>query len=158
MADTDKMSAEDEEFRGFNHRDTEATEIGARRQIPDHYNTLCQRTIGAAIEVHRHLGPGFLESAYEEALAIELQARGIEFERQVPMPVIYKGHTVAEHRIDLIVEGMLVVELKTVDSLHSVHLAQVLAYLKAGAFQVGLLINFNVPILKQGIRRLLWDL
>lgn len=151
----------DREFLGrrTNHRDAEATEIGGgRRQIPEHLNRLCERTIGAAIEVHRHLGPGFLEAAYEEALTIELGLRSLVFDRQAALPVVYKGRVVADQRVDLIVEGVLVLELKAVESLLPIHGAQLLSYLKAGAFQVGLLVNFNVPLLKDGIRRLLWDL
>ena len=144
--------------RETNHRDTEATEYGGRKQIPERLNALCKGTIGAAIEVHRHLGPGYLESAYEEALAVELGLRSIRFERQVRVPVVYKNLVVAEQRVDLIVEGEIVVELKAVETLLPIHAAQLLSYLKAGAFQVGLLVNFNVPLLKQGIRRLLWDL
>jgi GxxExxY protein len=109
--------------------------------------------IGAAIEVHRHLGPGFLETVYGEAMAIEMSLRGISFERQFPLAVTYKGHVVSRGHVDLLVEGMLVVELKAVSALVQVHVAQTLSYLKAGAFQLGLLINFHVPILKNGIRR-----
>ena len=143
----------------MNHRDAEPTEAGGqKRQIPVRLNRLCESTIGAAIEVHRHLGPGFLESAYEAALELELRSRSIRFERQVALPIVYKGHAVADYRLDVVVEGELVLELKAVESLLPIHTAQLLSYLKAGAFQVGLLINFNVPLLKHGIRRLLWDL
>jgi GxxExxY protein len=145
--------------RGSNHRDTEDTESrNQKRQIPDRLNELCRTTIGAAIEVHRHLGPGFLETAYEQALVVELGLRGMPFERQAPIPVTYKGHVVADYRIDLRVAGELVVELKAVETLLPIHNAQLLSYLKAGAFQVGLLINFNVAMLRDGVRRLLWDL
>ena len=127
--------------------------------LVDHpINPVSSRTIGAAIEVHRHLGPGFLEAAYEEALTVELGLRSLWFDRQAALPVIYKGRVIADQRVDLIVEGVLVLELKAVESLLPIHAAQLLSYLKAGAFQVGLLINFNVPLLKDGIRRLLWDL
>jgi GxxExxY protein len=113
--------------------------------------------IGAAIEVHRHLGPGFLESTYEEALCVELDLRGIPFRRQVPVPIRYKSHEIAEARLDLLVGAQLVVELKTVAALLPIHMAQLLSYLKAGRFRLGLLVNFNVPVLRQGIRRLIWN-
>src|SRR5262245_57365186 len=91
--------------------------------------------IGAAIEVHRYLGPGYLESIYEEALAIELELRGLHVRRQLIMPVEYKGHVVGEHRIDMLVEDELLLELKAVEAVAPVHLAQVHSYLKAGAFE-----------------------
>lgn len=130
----------------------------SQRRIPEDLNDLCFRIVGAAIEVHRALGPGFLEATYEEAMAIELGLRQLPFERQVPMPILYKGRVVNEHRLDMIIDCRVVLELKAIASLEAVHAAQVLAYLKAAGHQVGLLINFNVPILKNGIRRLLWDL
>ena len=118
-------------------------------------DTWAHRVIGAAIEVHRHLGPGFLESVYEEALVVELGLRGIPFRRQVPIPVRYKGLSVAEARLDLVVGAQLVVELKAVAALLPIHMAQLLSYLKAGSFQLGLLINFNVMTLRQGLRRVI---
>jgi GxxExxY protein len=111
--------------------------------------------IGAAIEVHHVLGPGYLESLYEEALAVELDWRGIAFERQKPIGVEYKGHTVGEGRLDLLVGNRLVVELKAVDALAPIHTAQVMSYLKALNLPIGLLINFNVPLLKQGAKRII---
>ena len=109
---------------------------------------LAHTVIGAAIEVHRNLGPGFLEAIYEAALVLELEARNVRFRRQVPIEVIYKGSVIGESRLDLLVEDELVVELKHVESLLPIHRAQVISYLRAGAFQLGLLINFNVPILR----------
>jgi GxxExxY protein len=114
------------------------------------------RVIGAAIEVHRALGPGFLESVYREAMIIELGTRVLHVEREVPVPVRYRGQQIALYRIDLIVDGDLVVELKAVEHLLPVHAAQTLAYLKAGGFQLGLVINFNVDRLRDGIRRVVW--
>ena len=114
---------------------------------------LANATIGAAIEVHRTLGPGFLESVYEEALAIELETRRIPCARQVPIAVIYKGHPVGEGRLDLLVADRLIVELKAVEALAPIHTAQLMSYLKATRHPLGLLINFNVPVLKMGIRR-----
>lgn len=116
-------------------------------------NELTAEIIGAAIEVHRHLGPGLLESAYEECLCRELSLRGIGVERQKPLPVAYKGQELdCGFRIDLLVEDV-VVELKSVEELLPVHEAQLLTYLKLSGKQIGLIINFNVPVLKQGIRR-----
>ena len=113
-----------------------------------------QRIIGAAIEVHRHLGPGLLESAYEECLALELRAAGVPFERQIVLPVSYKGRTLdAGYRLDLLVADTVVVELKSVAELLPVHEAQLLTYLRLSGKRVGLLINFNVTSLRQGIMR-----
>lgn len=114
---------------------------------------LAHAVIGAAIEVHRALGPGFLESVYEEALSFELEQRAVPFTRQHVISVSYKGRPVGEGRLDMLVAGRLVVELKAVDELAPIHMAQVISYLKATGHKLGLLINFNVPTLKQGIRR-----
>jgi len=111
--------------------------------------------IGAFIEVHRHLGPGLLESAYERCLTYELTLRGLPFERQVALPVHYKGVRIScGYRIDLVVDGHFLIELKSVERLQPVHVAQVLTYLKLTRLPVGLLVNFNVPVLKHGLRRL----
>jgi GxxExxY protein len=115
---------------------------------------LAHAVIGAALQVHRLLGPGFLESVYEEALCIELQTRKIPFVRQALVPVYYRDHIVGECRLDLLVAEALVVELKAVEELAQIHTAQVISYLKATGHNLGLLVNFNVPILKQGIRRI----
>ena len=110
--------------------------------------------IGAAIDVHRCLGPGLLESAYERCLSIELSQRGIPFERQIELPVYYKGHAVdCSYRIDLLVAREVVLEIKAVETLLPIHEAQLLTYLKLGGWRLGLLINFNVEVLKLGIRR-----
>ena len=116
-------------------------------------DALARETIGAAIEVHRVLGPGFLESIYEEALCVELGLRGIPFARQVPVEISYKGRSLGETRLDLIVAGQLIVELKAVSQILPIHLSQLVSYLKAFRRRVGLLINFDVPVLKTGIRR-----
>lgn len=116
---------------------------------------LAHAVIGAAIEVHRHLGPGYLESVYEEALAIECGLRAIPFERQKAVAVNYKGNAVGEGRIDLLVGRRAIVELKAVDALAPIHTAQVLSYLKATGLTLGLLINFNVAVLKDGIKRII---
>ena len=115
---------------------------------------LTKEIISAAIEVHRASGPGLLESAYEECLCRELNLRGIPFERQVPLPVEFKGVRLeCGYRLDLLVDKRVVVEIKTVESLLPIHEAQLLTYLKLGTWKVGLLINFNVSVLKNGIRR-----
>jgi GxxExxY protein len=119
-------------------------------QIEDAAN----KTIGAAIEVHRHLGPGYLESVYEEALAVELTLRGIPFARQVGFALDYKGQKVGEGRMDFLVAGSLVVELKAVEAFAPIHTAQAISYLKATRHRLALLINFNVPVLKDGIKRI----
>ena len=100
------------------------------------------------------LGPGFLESVYEQALCVELKARGLCVVAQVPVAVEYKGYSVGEGRLDLLVESQLIVELKSVDKLAAIHTAQVISYLKVTGKKLALLINFNVPILKEGIRRI----
>lgn len=119
-------------------------------------NDLTRRVIGAAIEVHRALGPGYQESIYEEALAFELSRMGIDFERQSVFSVTYKEHVVGEGRIDFLVDSKLVVELKAIEKLQPVHKAQVISYLKATSSQVGLLINFNESLLRSGIQRIVY--
>ena len=116
-------------------------------------DALAHQTIGAAIDVHRALGPGYLESVYEEALAIELSLRNIPFARQPEISVRYKQWEVGKSRLDLLVGQSLIVELKAVESLQEIHRAQLISYLRATGLQLGLLINFNVPVLKQGIKR-----
>ncbi|MGD0388111.1 MAG: GxxExxY protein [Tepidisphaeraceae bacterium] len=116
---------------------------------------LAHEVIGAAIEVHRILGPGFLESMYEEALCVELKLRAIPFQRQVAVPVVYKGVAIGQGRLDLLVQGELIVEIKTVEALAPIHTAQAISYLKATGHQLALLINFNAAILKDGIKRII---
>jgi GxxExxY protein len=117
-------------------------------------NRCTEQIIGAAIEVHKALGPGLLESAYQECLCRELAVRSIPFERQRPLPVEYKGIRVGcGYRIDLLVLGIIVVEIKSVAAIEPVHEAQLLTYLKLGGWKRGLLINFNVRVLKDGVRR-----
>lgn len=111
--------------------------------------------IGAAIDVHRELGPGLLESAYEACLAYELVERGLKVERQKLLPVVYREVTIeAGYRLDLLVEGRVVVEIKAVDRTEPIHKAQLLSYLRLSGCKVGLLINFNVRLLKDGIKRM----
>lgn len=116
---------------------------------------LARAVIGAAIEVHKQLGPGFLESVYEDAMKIELTARGLAFLPQFCFGLSYKGNPIGEGRIDLLVNQVLIVELKAVEALAPIHTAQVISYLKALKLNLGLLINFNVPVLKNGIRRII---
>lgn len=122
-------------------------------ELDGELNELSRRVIGAAIEVHRVLGPGYLESVYEEALAVELTLQGVACDRQMPMSIEYKGRAVGEGRLDLLVNGALVVELKTVEQLLPIHHAQLLSYLKATRKQLGLLINFNTRVLRDGVKR-----
>jgi GxxExxY protein len=118
-------------------------------------NDLTELIIGAAIEVHRALGPGLLESAYQECLARELSLRQIAFEREKPLLLEYKGAKLeCGYRLDFVVAGRVVVEVKAADSLLPRHQSQLLTYMKLGGWQVGLLINFHVPVLKKGIKRL----
>ena len=117
-------------------------------------NTLTDAIIGAAVEVHRTLGPGLLESTYEMCLCRELAVRGTSFERQVPISVEYKGVKLdCGYRADIVVGGSILIEIKAIDSLLPIHDAQVLSYLKLGGWKIGLLINFNVELLKHGLRR-----
>ncbi len=122
-------------------------------QIHD-LDRLTEAVIGAAINVHRELGPGFLESAYEEAMAVELELSGLTARRQVVFPILYKDCIVGEPRLDFLVEEQLVVELKAVEAVQRIHMAQVHSYLKAADLRLGLLINFNVVTLIQGVRRI----
>ena len=119
-------------------------------------NELTRRVIGAAIEVHRALGPGYQESMYEEALAFEFAQMALSVERQRAFSVYYKEQVVGEGRIDFLVENILVVELKAVERLQPVHKAQVISYLKAVSCQLGLLINFNESLLRTGIQRIVF--
>jgi GxxExxY protein len=130
----------------MNHGDT----VAQRQRL----NELSGRVIGACIEIHRELGPGLLESSYEECLAYELSQMGLRFERQKPLPVAYKAVRLeCGYRLDLVVEEELIVEVKAVTELAPIHEAQLLTYLKLSRLSLGLLINFNVPALKQGIKR-----
>ena len=125
------------------------------KEISDELNRLVERVIGAAIEVHRTLGPGYLEKVYEEALAIEFGLQGIPFERQHPVAVLYKGLACGQGTLDFLVSRVLVVELKTVEQLAEIHRAQVISYLKVTNLELGLLINFHVPVLKDGVKRVI---
>jgi GxxExxY protein len=118
-------------------------------------NELSGKVIGAAIEVHKILGPGLLESAYEECLCHELELRSIPYERQKELPIEYKGTSLnCGYRLDIVVADRVILELKACETLEAIHEAQLLTYLKLTGLKLGLLINFNVPVLKEGIRRL----
>jgi GxxExxY protein len=120
-----------------------------------HEEALTEQIIGALIEVHRTLGPGLLESANQACTAKEFALRGFLFEQELPLPLEYKGvHVDCGYRLDFIVAGKVIVELKTVESLQPVHEAQLLTYLRLTGCKVGLLVNFNVPVLKHGIKRM----
>ena len=121
----------------------------------DDRDQLSDRVIGVAIEVHRQLGPGLLESADEECLCYELQSRGILYLRQVPLPLQYKGvHIECGYRMDIVVDGKLVIEVKPVERLLPLHEAQLLTYLKLSGIKTGLLLNFNAVLPKHGIKRM----
>jgi GxxExxY protein len=131
-------------LQNLHHRDTETQR-----------DSLSEIVIGAAIEVHRHLDAGLLESAYEECLCYELTQKQLTFKRQLELPVQYKNLKLnISYRIDLIVENSLLLELKSVDKLLPIHEAQMLTYMKLGNLRTGLLINFNVPVLKNGLKRM----
>jgi GxxExxY protein len=120
-----------------------------------HGSELTERVIGLAIDVHRTLGPGLLESAYEECLCFELRQGGIQHERQVPLPILYKEvHLNCGYRMDIVVERELIIEVKSVDRLLPIHDAQMLRYLRLSDRRIGLLMNFNTIMLRDGIRRL----
>ena len=120
-------------------------------------NELSNKIIGSAIEVHKQLGPGLLESAYQECLLYELKLHGLGVEKEVPMPIVYKEIKLDHgYRMNLLIENKVVVEIKNVEALNDVHTAQVLTYMALGKFKLGLLLNFNVTALKKGIKRLIF--
>lgn len=121
--------------------------------VPPEWNRITEAVIGAAMEVHSHLGPGLLEKHYERALMHELASRGLNVRTQVAVRLSYKGADIGEQCLDLVVEDLLVIELKAVDAVHDVHLAQLVSYLTASGKPLGLLINFNVARLKDGLYR-----
>lgn len=134
----------------FTTEDTEVTEVGGNG-----LNRISEAVIGSAIETHRFLGPGLLESAHEICLAPELVSQGHRVERQRKLPVVYRSSRLdCGYRLDLVVDDVLIVEVKAVDQLVALHSAQLLSYLKLSGLPLGLLINFNVGLLKQGVRRL----
>jgi GxxExxY protein len=135
------------------HRDTEEAIWVIAPDVVCESDPLTEQVIGCAIEVHRHLGPGLLESTYEEAMCIELAERGLRFVRQLPVPIHYKGHLLGDYRLDLLIEDTAVVEIKSVERYDPVFQAQLLTYLRATNKRVGLLINFNSRLLHDGVKR-----
>lgn len=127
------------------HRDTELV----------HVNKITEKIIGCAIEVHRVLRCGLYESIYRSALSIEFEAAGLSFKREARLPATYKGRVLGQYRVDFIVEGCVIVETKSVEQMNRVFETQVLTYLRVAGIRVGLLINFNAPLLRQGIKRLI---
>jgi GxxExxY protein len=121
--------------------------------LPSKLEDLVTRVIGCCISVHRELGPGLLESIYSRAIDIELRTAGIPFAREVWIPVRYRGELLCRQRLDIVVGGELLIEVKAVDRLNPVHQAQILSYLRIAKLRVGLLMNFNVPVLHQGLKR-----
>jgi len=154
-----KEDAKGNKGRGGNRQDAEGEgEEDAERKRAEpgaELDRLAYAVIGAVIAVHMALGPGLLEAAYEEALCIELGLRGIPFARQVTLSVEYKEHHVGEARMDVLVDEQLILELKAVDCIAPIHIAQLLSYLKISRLRLGLLSNFNVPKARQGIKRLI---
>ncbi|WP_016870934.1 GxxExxY protein [Fischerella thermalis] len=136
----------------MNRRGAEGAE---KRELGEEMSRLTGMVIGAAIEVHRLLGPGFLESVYHQALRFEFEMRGIPHKFKHPVAVKYKNHQVGEGELDFLVSDLLIVELKAVERLAPIHEAQVMSYLKMTKNSLGLLINFNVPLLKEGIKRII---
>jgi GxxExxY protein len=122
-------------------------------------NKLSSLIIGAAIEVHQHLGPGLLESAYEECLCYELEVKNLKYDRQKPLPIEYKGKQLdCDYRLDILVEDKIIVELKSCENIEPIHKAQLLTYLKLSGVKLGLLMNFNVPLMREGISRIVNEL
>jgi GxxExxY protein len=139
--------------KDIGHRDTETLKMS--EYDIDYLNVITREIISCAIEVHKILGPGLLESLYEKALCYEFDIKKIAYQSQVLVPVIYKQEIIGEYRIDLLVEDEIIVELKAVDRFEKVFEAQLLSYLKITSKKLGLLINFNVPVLKDGIKRII---
>ena len=141
----------------MSHRGTEDSELfmlrSAPRPIPPELTSLTGEVVGACIAVHRSLGPGLLEAIYQRAVSVELDARGITHDVERTVPVWFRGQLVGHHRLDLVVDDRVVVELKAAERLTPYHVAQTLSYLRVTHLRVGLLVNFNVPVLKDGIRR-----
>lgn len=128
-------------------------ELRIDNQLDDQTEILIRNIIGAAIEVHRELGPGYLEKIYEQAMALELKHRGLAYATQVPVAVYYKGEKIRGQVLDMVVEGKVILELKSVEVILPIHEAQILSYLKSTDFSAGLLINFKEKLVKNGIKR-----
>ena len=137
---------------GHEAQDTEPRFRAESPLTPDQ-EAMVRDIIGAAIDAHKALGPGFLEGVYDRALPIALLARGLPFERQREIPITFKGEVLCTHRLDLVVANLVVVEIKAVKRIRPIHRAQILSYLKASNYRVGLLMNFNVKLMVEGIER-----
>ncbi len=136
----------------MNHKDTKTQ----REAISNALNELARQVVDAAFHIHKVLGPGLLESVYEACLCHELTKRGVSFQKQVVLPIVYDGLEIETGlRIDLWIENKLIVELKAIESLHEIHKAQIMTYMKLTETRLGLLINFNVPVIKDGIKRII---
>jgi GxxExxY protein len=140
----------------LNRQDAKSAKMRMPIEPDKRTDELAHAVIGAAIEVHRQLGPGFMEGVYEEAMCVELTDREIYFERQKEISVLYKERPIGKHRVDLLVGQSLIVELKAIETLTDIHKAQVISYLKATRLALGLLINFNIPVLRNGIQRIVY--
>ncbi len=139
---------------GFKHKELKETQ--STQSVFMTEDELSNITIGCAIKIHKALGPGLLESAYQECLHYELTNRGLFVEKEKPLPLVYEQVKLeCGYRVDLLIENKLIVEIKAIDNLHPIHLAQVLTYLRLSKCKLGLLINFNVPLLKHGIKRVI---
>ncbi len=121
--------------------------------LPDDLEALVEQTIGCCLEVHRAFGPGLREAVYAAACCFELESRSIPFECEKPLAVFYKGRFLCQQRVDIVVDGRLVVEVKSVERIHPAHVAQAVSYLRLLKARVGLIVNFNVPVLRHGLRR-----
>ena len=142
-------SSADDDGNPIHHEEHEVREVKRGR-----FDDLSRVVVDAGLAVHKALGAGLLESTYEHCLVHELRARGVESRRQVPLPIVYRGARLEEgYRIDLLVENTIIVEVKSVEALSRLHEAQLLTYLRLGGFHVGLLMNFNVPLFKNGLKR-----
>ena len=138
----------------FTAESTETAKMTEKEKL----NQITEAVIGAAVDIHRTLGPGLLESAYEACLAFELAEHGLKIEQQKPLPVVYRGVKLdCGYRLDILVEEAVIVEVKSIDRLAPIHKAQLLSYLKLSGCKVGLLINFNVKVLKDGVVRMVND-
>ena len=126
----------------------------AKSALDGETEDLVDRVIGCALQVHRSLGPGYLEGVYHDAMAIELEVSGLSFEREVFTPIHCRGRVIRGHRLDLVVAARVVVELKAVEKLEPIHSSQVVPYLRASGLRAGLLMNFNTPVLKSALRRI----
>lgn len=137
----------------MNHAQT----TGVKRLLPESWNRVTERVIACAIEVHSQLGPGLLESLYEQAMVCELTDAGLRVERQRPLRMLYKGRDIGDLRLDIVVESLVIVEVKVVESVLDVHLAQLLSYLRSADLPLGLLLNFAKPRLVDGLSRKIND-